>query len=48
MCVEGVTVVGRLIRKTGRVSIIVLLLSVLIIVGYVPPPDVTLPFPAQG
>ena len=29
----GVTVVGRIIRRTGRASIIVLLLSVLIIVG---------------
>ena len=29
----GVTVVGRIIRRTGRASIIVLLLSVLIIIG---------------
>jgi hypothetical protein len=31
----GVTVVGRLIRATGRVSIIVMLLSALIIAGCV-------------
>ena len=29
----GVLIVGRIIRKTGRASIIVLILSVLIIIG---------------
>ena len=33
MPAAGVLVVGRIIRKTGRASIIVLILSVLIIIG---------------